>query len=52
MSTFAEDASQHFWEGELAVRNLVADGTGDPCAGLASLALMAGGAEVAGLAGR
>ncbi len=49
----AEDAAQHFRDGEdeLAVRDFVADGGGDPCAGLAGAALMAGGAEVAGLAG-
>ena len=50
---FAEDAAQHFWEGEdkLAVGSFVADGSGDPCAGLADPALMTGGAEVAGFAG-
>ena len=34
---FAEDAAEHFWEGEdkLAVGNCVADGGGDPCGGLA-----------------
>jgi hypothetical protein len=51
VSAFAEDAVQHFREGELAVGNLVADGSGDPCAGLACSALIAGGAEGAGLAG-
>jgi len=53
VSAFAEDAAQHFWEGEdeLAVRDLVAEVRGDPSAGLASSALMAGVAEVAGLAG-
>jgi hypothetical protein len=50
---FAEDAAQHFREREnkLAVRDLVADGICDPITGLASSALMAGGAEVAGFAG-
>ncbi len=35
VSAFAEDAAQHFWEGEdeLAVRDLVADVRGDPSAG-------------------
>ena len=49
----AEDAAQHFreCEDELAVRDFVADGGGDPSAGLADAALVAGGAEVAGLAG-
>jgi hypothetical protein len=49
----AEDAAQHFRKGEheLAVRHVVADGGGDPCAGLADAALVAGGAEVVGLAG-
>jgi len=49
----AEDAAQHFWKGEhiLPVRDFVADGGGDPSAGLADAALVAGGAEVAGLAG-
>ena len=53
MPAFAEDAAQHFWEGEdkLAVGSFVADGSGDPCAGLADPALMTGGAEVAGFAG-
>ena len=49
----AEDAAQHFRKGEdeLALRDFVADGGGDPCAGLADAALVACGAEVAGLAG-
>ena len=53
VSAFAEDAAQHFGEreDELAVGDFVADGCGDPCAGLACSALMAGRAEVAGLAG-
>ena len=53
MSALAEDAAEHFREGEdeLAVGNVVADGGGDPLAGLADAALVAGGAEVAGLAG-
>ena len=50
---FAEDAAEHFREGEdeLPVRDFVADGGGNPTAGLADAALVAGGAEVAGLAG-
>ena len=53
VSAFAEDAAENFWEGEdkLAVGSFVADGSGDPCAGLADPALMTGGAEVAGFAG-
>jgi len=53
MAAFAEDAAEHFrdCEHELAVRDVVADGGGDPCAGVADAALVAGGAEVAGLAG-
>ena len=49
----AEDAAEHFRESEdeLAVRDFVADGGGDPLAGVADAALVAGGAEVAGLAG-
>jgi hypothetical protein len=49
---FAEDTTQHFWEGEdeLAVGDCVADGIRDPCAGVSDPALMAGGAEVAGFA--
>jgi hypothetical protein len=48
---FAEDAAQHFWEGKLAVGSFVADGSGNPCGGLADPALMTGWAEVAGFAG-
>ena len=53
MPALAEDAAQHFRDGEneLAVRDFVADGGGDPGSGLAGAALVAGGAEVAGLAG-
>lgn len=53
LGALAEDAAQHFWKGEhiLPVRDFVADGGGDPSAGLADAALVAGGAEVAGLAG-
>ncbi len=53
LAALAEDAAKHFREGEdeLAVWNVAADGGGDPCAGLAGAALVAGGAEVAGLAG-
>ena len=49
----AEDGAQHFRKGkhELAVRDVVANGGGDPFAGLPCTALVAGGAEVAGLAG-
>ena len=36
---------------ELAVGDFVADGSGDPCGSLADAALVAGGAEVAALAG-
>ena len=51
--TFAEDAAEHFGNGkdELAVRDGMADAGGDPFGGLAGAALMAGGADVAGLAG-
>ena len=53
VTAFAKDAAQHFRDGEdeLAVGDGVADGLGDPCAGLEGAALMAGGAEVAGFAG-
>jgi hypothetical protein len=53
VAAFAEDAAQHFRKGEheLAVRNVVADGGGDPYAGLTDAALVTGGAEVARLAG-
>jgi len=53
VAAFAEDAAQHFGDGkdELAVGDGVADGGGDPCAGLEGAALVAGGAEVAGFAG-
>ena len=44
VAAFAEDAAQHSREGEheLAVRDVVADGGGDPIASLADAALMAG----------
>ena len=53
VAAFAEDAAQHSGNGEheLAVRDGMADGVGDPCAGTEGAALVAGGAEVAGLAG-
>jgi hypothetical protein len=53
LAAFAEDAAEHLWDGEheLAVGHFVADGGGDPVAGGADTALMAGRAEVAALAG-
>ena len=53
MAAFAEDSAQDAGDGEdeLAVRDFVADGGGDPVAGGADAALVAGGAEVAALAG-
>jgi hypothetical protein len=53
MAAFAEDAAQDFGHGEdeLAVGDFVADGCGDPVADSAGAALVAGGTEVAGLAG-
>jgi hypothetical protein len=53
IAVLAEDAAQDFGDGEdeLAVRDFVADGGGDPIGGLADAALVAGGAEVAALAG-
>ena len=53
VAAFAKDASQHFGDGEdeLSVRDGVADAGGDPFAGLAGAALVAGGAEVPGFAG-
>ena len=50
MTSFAENAAQDFGDGEdeLAVGNFVADGGGDPVAGGADAALVAGGTEVAG----
>ncbi len=52
-AAFAEDAAQDFGDGEdeLAVRDGVADVSGDPFGGLAGAALVAGGADVAGFAG-
>lgn len=49
VAALAEDATQGPWDGEdeLAVGNLVAEGMGDPVAGGADAALMAGGAEEA-----
>ena len=53
MAAFAEDSAQDAGDGEdeLAVRDFVADGGGDPVAGGADAALVAGGAEVAAPAG-
>jgi len=53
VAAFAKDAAEDLGDGEdeLAVRNLVADGGGDPFAGAPYSALVAGWAEVAGLAG-
>ena len=52
-AAFAEDAAEDLGDGEdeLAVGDVVADGTGDPFAGAPDAALVAGGAEVTGLAG-
>ena len=52
-AALAEDATQRAWHGEdeLAVRKVVAHGVGDPVADPADAALVAAGAEVAGLAG-
>jgi hypothetical protein len=53
VAAFAENTAEDFGdcEDELAVRDFVADGGGDPIGGLADAALVAGGAEVAALAG-
>ena len=53
VAALAEDAAEHPGDGEdeLAVRDLAADGGGDPGAGGADAAHVAGGAEVASLAG-
>ena len=53
VAAFAEDPTQgsRHGEDELPVGDLMADGVGDPVSGLADPALMAGGAEVAALAG-
>jgi hypothetical protein len=53
VAAFAEDAAEDFGDGEdeLAMRDFVADGGGDPIGGLADAALMAGRTEVAALAG-
>ena len=52
-AAFAEDAAEDFGNGEdeLAVRDRVADVGGDPFGSLTGAALVAGGADVAGLAG-
>jgi hypothetical protein len=53
LATFAEDAAEDLGDGkdELAVGDRMADGGGDPFAGGADAALVAGWAEVAALAG-
>jgi hypothetical protein len=53
LAALAEDAAENFWDGEdeLAVRDFVADGGGNPFAAGTDAALVAGGAEVAALAG-
>lgn len=53
LAALAEDAAQEFGNGEdkLAVGDFVADGGGDPVAGGADAALVAGWTEVAALAG-
>jgi hypothetical protein len=53
VAAFAEDAAQNSGnrEDKLAVRHVVADACGDPAAGTADATLVAGGAEVAALAG-
>ena len=53
IAAFAEDTAEDFGDGEdeLAVRDFVADGGGDPIGGLADAALVAGRAEVAAFAG-
>ena len=53
LAAFAEDATEDLGDGEheLAVGHFVAGGGGDPVAGGADTALMAGRAEVAALAG-
>jgi hypothetical protein len=53
LAALAKDAAEHLWDGEheLAVGHFVADGGGDPVAGGADTALMAGRTEVAALAG-
>ena len=53
VAALAEDAAKDFRDGEdeLAVRDFVTDGGGDPFGALADAALVAGGTEVAALAG-
>ena len=53
MAALAEDAAQHAGNGEdeLTVGNGLAEGFGDPVAGDADAALVAGRADVATLAG-
>ncbi len=53
LAALAEDAAQGSWHGEheLAVGDVETDRVGDPVADAADAPLMAGGAEVAGLAG-
>ena len=53
VAAFAKDAAEQFGDGknELSVCDGMADAGGDPFAGLAGAALVAGGAEVPGFAG-
>jgi hypothetical protein len=53
VAAFGEETAQDFGDGEdeLAVRDFVADGGGDPIGSLADAALVAGRAEVAAFAG-
>jgi hypothetical protein len=53
VASFSEDSAKDFRDGEdeLTVGNGQADVVGDPTSGLEDTALMAGGTEVAGLAG-
>jgi len=53
VASLAENATQDSGDGEheLAVRHVMADAGGDPAAGATDTALVAGGAEVAALAG-
>jgi hypothetical protein len=53
VAPLAENAAQHARNGEdeLAVRNGLAEGFGDPVAGGEDAALVAGGAEVAAFSG-
>jgi hypothetical protein len=53
VASLTEDATQDSGDGEhdLPVRDIMADAGGDPAAGASDTALVAGGAEVAALAG-